>query len=104
MYKIIELHLTFPDKESAQLFCRAVVEEKLAACCNIYPIQSIYIWQSKLVDEQEYAALMKTMPSKLEPLLSKINSTHPYEVPAVTWAQVDATASYLDWMINVLEG
>lgn len=104
MTKVIELHLTFPDKEAAQLFCREVVEEKLAACCNIYPVQSVYIWQTKLIDEPEYAALLKTMPSKLEPLLLKINSNHPYEVPAVTWAEVNATPPYLDWMIYSLEG
>jgi periplasmic divalent cation tolerance protein len=104
MDKIIELHLTFPDKESAHLFCREVVEEKLAACCNIYPLQSIYIWQSKLTEEIEYAALLKTTPSKLEPLFLKINARHPYEVPAVTWTQVDATPSYQQWIINSLEG
>ncbi|MDZ4707528.1 MAG: divalent-cation tolerance protein CutA [Saprospiraceae bacterium] len=102
MNKIVEVHLTFPNLESAQSFCLTLVEERLAACCTVFPVQSIYFWQSQIIQESEHTALLKTLPDKLDALLLKISSTHPYEIPAVTWSEAETTPGYLDWISETL--
>lgn len=102
MNTIIEVHLTFPNLESAQSFCLALVEDKLAACCNIFPVHSLYSWQTQIIQESEHTALLKTLPEKMDALLLRIKSAHPYDIPAVTWSQVESSPDYVDWIIKTL--
>ena len=51
--------VTFPDLQTAKKIATAAVDQRLAACANLLPVESIYRWQGEIVDEQETAALFK---------------------------------------------
>jgi len=104
MNKFIEVHITFPNEETGQSICNALVAEKLAACANLFPVQSIYTWESKINNEPEWAASIKTTPGNLETLIHKVKSMHPYQLPAITWSEAQATPEYLDWINESLIG
>ena len=47
--------------EEAKKIARALVETRLAACVNIVPkIESVYRWEGKVEEGQEYLLLIKT--------------------------------------------
>ena len=39
---------TWPNKDTAKSIAKLLVENRLAACVQIFPIESVYIWQDKV--------------------------------------------------------
>ncbi len=44
----------------AERIARALVEERLAACVNITPVRSCYLWEGKLNLDEEELLIIKT--------------------------------------------
>ncbi|HCM68143.1 MAG TPA: divalent-cation tolerance protein CutA, partial [Candidatus Kerfeldbacteria bacterium] len=50
---MVLVSVTFPTMSEARRFSKKLVRQRLAACVNIHPIESIYWWKGKLVHTQE---------------------------------------------------
>ena len=96
---------TFANAEDAARAVRALVEERLAACCNIVPaVRSIYRWKNAVQDEPEVLVLLKTRKQDWVALLSRLHELHPYEVPECVAFRVAAGApKYLTWLDEALQ-
>nr|AIF21754.1 periplasmic divalent cation tolerance protein (cutA) [uncultured marine thaumarchaeote SAT1000_06_A07] len=51
---------TFPSKQSVTSIAKLLVKKKLVACVNITKISSVYTWEKKIENRDEYLALFKT--------------------------------------------
>ncbi|PYX36734.1 MAG: divalent-cation tolerance protein CutA, partial [Acidobacteria bacterium] len=52
---------TAGSQQEAQRIAHTLVDRRLAACVNIVPqVRSIYRWQNKVEDAQEWLLLIKT--------------------------------------------
>ena len=60
------LMTTTPSMEDAQRIARLLVEEKLAACVQLMPIQSFYHWKDKTQQDNETLLLIKTRKALFE--------------------------------------
>jgi periplasmic divalent cation tolerance protein len=91
---------TLPNADAAGEMAKSLVEEKLAACANIFPaVRSLYRWQGKIQDENEVLVLLKTRQEHFERLKSRILELHPYEVPEVLAIPVEqGYQAYLEWL------
>ncbi len=91
---------TAPNSEEAASIGRAVVEEGLAACCNIIPgLRSIYRWKGGICDEPEVLCVFKTRAALFERLESRIKEMHSYEVPEIVSVEIGkGLPEYLDWI------
>ena len=93
---------TFSDEQSLiNLSKTLVVEKKLCACVNYTRINSLYIWESELKQEEEFIAFFKTTSSHIQSLKAEILAHHPYKVPEIIIINMDDVSSeYLSWIIN----
>jgi len=83
---------------------RSMVEKRLAACVNITPIESIYEWEGKVVDDQEAVLLIKTSEPKVAALEELIEKNHSYATPLVGMVEVRrVNRRYKEWMTQVLD-
>ena len=91
---------TLPNADAAAELAWSLVNERLAACANVFPaLRSIYKWQGKIQDENEVLVLFKTRQEHYEALKQRILELHPYEVPEVLAIPVErGYAAYLDWL------
>jgi periplasmic divalent cation tolerance protein len=91
---------TLPNADAAAEMAKSIVEERLAACANLFPaLRSIYRWQAKLEDQNEVLVLFKTRQEHFDRLRSRILELHPYEVPEVLAIPVEqAYQPYLEWL------
>jgi len=94
----------FPDPGAARSVARTVVEERLAACANIFPgIESLFAWRGGIETGAEAGALFKTEGRLLAALIARLAELHPYETPAISGWHCDATApATLAWLSEVL--
>ncbi len=87
----------------ADRIARVLVEERLAACVNIIPVRSCYLWEGKLNLEGEELLIIKTEQKMVERVMSRINELHSYRVPEIIVLPiVDGYPPYLHWITQSL--
>ncbi len=98
--KIILVYSTFPDEKTARETCRQLVEQKLAACANLFPaMRSIYHWDGEIQCDSETAVLLKTRQSRMEELGRTFRLLHPYDIPAFIGVEAFfVEAGYEEWL------
>lgn len=87
--------------DHAERIARTLVEERLAACVNSYPVQSFYVWKGELTVDQEVTLSIKVAEEKIEQLRSRLRELHPYELPEIVVLEVDVPRSlpeYVSWV------
>jgi len=91
---------TAGSQDEAHKIARTLVDRRLAACVNIIPqIQSIYRWQNKVEDAQEWLLLIKTTNQAFERVRDTIRELHSYELPeCISISIEDGSSVYLDWI------
>jgi periplasmic divalent cation tolerance protein len=78
---------------------RVLVEEGLAACVNIAPVRSCYMWDGKVNMDGEALLIIKTTRIGFEPLKKRILEMHSYSVPEIIAVPiVEGHQAYLDWL------
>jgi periplasmic divalent cation tolerance protein len=94
------IYITTPDRESAVMIARNLVESRLASCANLLgAITSIYWWDGKVHETGEFAFLAKTTDERVQSLIDRVKSIHPYQVPCiVAWPIAAGHQPYLDWI------
>ncbi|MBI4187706.1 MAG: divalent-cation tolerance protein CutA [Chloroflexi bacterium] len=94
-----DIQITAKDENEARKIGRALVEEKLAACVNIHPVQSIYRWQGKIEQEGEAAMLVKTKATLVDEVIERVKELHSYQVPCVIALPIEkGNPDYLKWI------
>jgi periplasmic divalent cation tolerance protein len=91
---------TCASAEEAGKIARALVESRAAACVSIVPgIRSLYRWQGKIEDSQEWLLVIKTRGELFDALSAELRKVHSYEVPElVAIPIVDGLPDYLNWI------
>ena len=101
-YSIIKT--TFPDKESAKKTARLLVENRLAACVQMLPVESVYSWKGEVCEENEVMLLIKSKSDLYGKIEAAIRENHSYEVPEIV--QIPITGGlpeYLNWIEECTE-
>ena len=93
---------TTPNREEAAKIAKFLIDEKLAACVQLLPIESFYSWQGKTQNEAEILLLVKTRSALFEPAIARIKAVHSYSVPEIVAMPFAAGFSgYLGWIDTV---
>ncbi len=77
------VYFTCGSKEEAQTLSRALLQNRVIACANIFPISSLYIWKGNLEKAEEYGAFLKTEKRKVAIVIEEVRKLHSYEVPDI---------------------
>jgi periplasmic divalent cation tolerance protein len=91
---------TVSSADEAVGLIKALLERRLIACGTMLPgARSLYRWNGKVADEQEFMVLLKTRAARLEALEVAFGELHPYKVPELLALPVEAGLSkYLAWI------
>ncbi len=94
------VYMTAADKAEATAIGRTLVEERLAACANIFEnMTSVYWWEGGVQQASEAVLIAKTTRELIEPLIERVKQLHSYECPCVVALPIEAgNPSYLAWI------
>jgi periplasmic divalent cation tolerance protein len=93
---------TSGSEAEARKIAQALVERRLAACVNIVPrIQSVYRWEGKVEQAEEFLLLIKTVKDRGEQVRAAICELHSYDVPECIAIPIESgSAEYLKWLTD----
>ncbi len=101
MDEICDVDITAPDAEWLAAFTRSLVNDRLAASGNLTTgVRSIYRWQGVVVDKPEARVVLHTRRALVPAIFDRVEREHPYEVPGVRVAAVDASPAYHRWVLE----
>ena len=100
MTDYIQVSTTTETEHSAQEIAAALVEQRLAACVQVSgPVESVYRWQGKVQQSQEWLCTAKTRASLFPQVEAAIRELHTYECPEIVAVPIaDGSAAYLTWL------
>jgi periplasmic divalent cation tolerance protein len=91
--------VTAANREEARSIADALLADHLAACVQMLPIESRYVWEGKVVDDGEILLLVKTRADAFDRLATKVRALHSYAVPEIVMLDISAgDRPYLDWI------
>ena len=69
---------------NAKSISKALIDNKLTPCVQILPnILSIYRWNNKIINNNEFLMLIKSSENNLEPCKLIIEKYHNYDIPEI---------------------
>jgi periplasmic divalent cation tolerance protein len=106
MSDLVQLFTTLGSRADAQVLAHAVVEERMAACAQVVgPITSVYRWEGKVEESEEFLCLMKVTADGLDQLVAFVRDRHPYDTPELTAVPSSfVDERYLAWVAGEMVG
>jgi periplasmic divalent cation tolerance protein len=91
--------VTAASRVEAEAIAQTLIQARLAACVSLMPIQSVYTWQGKVHQEEEWQLMIKTDLNRFADMETKIREIHSYEVPEIIALPILAGSHpYLNWI------
>ena len=103
MSNFVFIYITNPSKEKAKEIAKYLLEKRLIACANIFPVNSLYWWEDKLADEKEFVLIAKTTQTNFNKIKQEVEEIHPYTVPCIIRIPVSSNEKYFRWLKNEIK-
>ncbi|MBZ9572838.1 divalent-cation tolerance protein CutA [Patescibacteria group bacterium] len=97
------VYITNPTKEEARKIAKHLLEKKLIACANIFPINSLYWWEGKIADESEFVLIAKTTEENFGKVKKEVEKIHSYTIPCIVRISVSSNKKYFDWLKGAIK-
>ena len=93
------LMTSLPSKNAAAKIARKLVGEKLAACVQLYGMESFYRWQGEIVNAPETLLMIKTRLALFDTAIARIKELHPGSLPEIVGtAFMAGLPAYFSWI------
>jgi len=96
---MIFIYITCPNKKEAKKIGNFLIQKRLTACCNIFPIESIYWWQKRIVKNREVVLIAKTLKKNFKKVEKEVKRLHSYTVPCILEIPItQGSKDFLNWL------
>jgi len=95
---LVFIYITNPTQKEARKIAKYLLEKRLIACANIFPVESLYWWQEKIANEKEFVLIVKTREKNFEKVRNEVKKIHSYSVPCIIKIPVSSNEKYFDWL------
>jgi periplasmic divalent cation tolerance protein len=97
-------YVTTKTKEEAKRIAKALLQKKYIAGANMFPLESLYWWQDKICEEEEYALVMQSTKDNFAKIEELVKTLHSYEIPCiVSFAITESSPDFLNWIRETAE-
>uniref|UniRef100_A0A7C3VLN3 Divalent-cation tolerance protein CutA n=1 Tax=Archaeoglobus fulgidus TaxID=2234 RepID=A0A7C3VLN3_ARCFL len=98
------IYITAPSLDEAEKIARRLLEKKIAACVNIFPIKSFFWWEGKIESATEFALIVKTTSEKFAEVRDEVKAIHSYTIPCICSVPIErGLKEFLEWIEETVE-
>ena len=88
-------------KANAELIATRLVEERLSACVQMFPIESVYRWERAVQHANEWMLFCKIKSNDYAKVEAAIRALHTYSNPEIVEVRIENGANaYLAWIAS----
>ncbi|MBU3905245.1 MAG: divalent-cation tolerance protein CutA [Nanoarchaeota archaeon] len=91
-------YITVSDEKEALKIVNHLVEKRIVACGNIFPIKSAFWWKGEIKNTDEFVTIVKTKEENWEKVKEEVKKIHSYDVPCIMKIKVEANEDYEKWL------
>jgi periplasmic divalent cation tolerance protein len=84
--------------QAAEKLAAHIIDARLAACAQIEPITSYYMWDGARQISEEFRIVFKTLAHLRPDIETAIKAAHSYDLPQIIFAEIEASADYSNWV------
>lgn len=96
---MIFIYIACKNRGEAKKIGLSLVKKRLIACCNLFPIESIYWWKNKIVRDREVVLIVKTLKKNFKEIDREITRNHSYTTPCILEMPISRVNNkYLNWL------
>lgn len=101
MNEFLIVLVTASDPAQARQLARALLQQRLAACVNFLPVDSMYWWDGAIQEEHETLMVIKTLAGTFDALMDAVKRAHSYDTPEIIGLPIAiGSPEYLEWIGN----
>lgn len=96
---LVTVSMSFGNTVDAAAVARELVERRLAACAQFWPMHSVYRWEGQVEEGEECMLTAKTVAGLLPEIDAFVRARHAYDVPEIMALPVLwASEPYARWV------
>lgn len=97
---VIEVRISVPDPELAQVIATRLVVEHLVATVQVVgPVLNVFPWREEVQTNREYLLIGKTTSERFAALAQRVQELHTYDLPEIIGVPVPhVVREYADWI------
>ena len=96
------IYTVFGFPEEARSAAKVLIESKLAACANYWPIKSMFYMGDSFKEKDEVSMLIKVPVKRLDEARKKLRELNSYQVPSIIVLKPESVNNnYLKWVQSV---
>lgn len=98
---MVFIYTTCESMDEAKKLGGMIIDKKIAACVDFWPISSCYNWEGASQCVSQAMLLITTFESKLESVNEIISENHTYSIPLIAGVDVRRiNHPYKEWMMK----
>ena len=95
---MISLYITFKNRKEAEKTAGILLEKRLIACANIFPVKSIFRWKRRIKRQPETAMLAKSTEENFAMIQKEVKKIHSYDVPCIVMLNAESNEEFSKWV------
>jgi len=100
---MVFIYTTCKDIAQAKELGGKIMRAKVAACVNVWPIESMYWWEGELKEDNEAVLFIKTSEPKMAEIEDFLRKNHTYSTPFIASVKIDRiNLEYREWANQVI--
>lgn len=101
---MVFIYTTCESIEEARKLSSLIIDQKIGACVDFWPISSCYNWEGGMKCVEQAMLMITTFETKIEEVNKIISEHHIYSVPLVAGVDVRRiNHPYKEWMTQVIK-
>jgi periplasmic divalent cation tolerance protein len=105
MNEHVVILVTATSGTEARRIARKLLQDKLAACVNFVPVQSMFAWKGDIEEAEEVLMIIKSRGEAFDDLMGAVRALHAYDTPEIIGMPiVMGSSDYLRWISDETTG
>ena len=101
---MVFIYTTCKDVAQAKELGKKIIKARVAACVNVWPIESAYLWKGEFKEDNEAVLMIKTNEPKMADIEEFLRKNHTYSTPFIGGIRIDRiNQEYREWATGIIK-
>jgi len=91
-------YISCKDEKEANKIATTLLNKKIVACINTFPVKAMYTWKGKIEKENEIIMIAKSTQKNAKKVIEETKKIHSYDIPCIIQWKTKANNEFERWI------